>query len=102
VGRDICEKVMGRKGQTEHENMQDPVIRAERSRKYKTTMTERYGVSNIMEIHKKRAKHEATCLERYGFKNAASSEGIKERVRQSNRKRFGVDYPTQLPETAIV
>lgn len=83
----------------------------ETTKKVVATMTERYGgmgtASPVL-----RRKIEATTLERYGVKNPSYSEEIRkkisevnsspeviERRKETNRKRYGVDFPSQRKDS---
>ena len=46
----------------------------------------------------KTEKYKATCLEKYGCKNAFQNEEIKQKIRETNQKNLGVDYPQQNKE----
>lgn len=50
--------------------------------------------SNLDKVKKK----EQTCLERYGATNVFASEYGKNKIVETNRKKYGVDYPQQSKE----
>lgn len=86
------------KAKTQAAHQQDPTLKEQRRARYVQTLQERYGVTGMMANPESLAKYEATCTERFGVPNAAQADDIKERVRQANRKVYGVDYPSQLTE----
>ena len=85
----------------------DPKVR-EKSRQ---TNLERYGVeyasknpevakkiSNKLNSDEVKEKTKNTNLERYGVENPSQSMEIKEKIIESNRERFGCDFPLQSDE----
>lgn len=47
---------------------------------------------------KKMEKTQATCKERYGTSNVFASDYAKQKIVETNRKKYGVDYPQQNKE----
>lgn len=47
---------------------------------------------------KKMEKTQATCKERYGTSNVFASDYAKQKIVETNRKKYGVDYPQQSKE----
>lgn len=81
--------------------------------KHIETNLKKYGVKNtqnLPEVEKKRLKnreksiehfkqkYKQTCMERYGTPYALSSNIIREQIKQTNIKKYGVDHPMKVKE----
>jgi hypothetical protein len=65
--------------------------------------SERYMTSGDLLLGKrclkcKTARYKETCRLKYGCENTFQSEKIKEKIRQTNQEKLGVDYPQQNKE----
>jgi hypothetical protein len=66
--------------------------------KIKKSMFDKYGETSSMRVESCREKAKQTNLDRYGAENPFASEQIKEKIRQTNLDRYGVENPNQCPE----
>ena len=57
-----------------------------------------HGVRYSAYIPETIQKRKKTCLDRYGAENPFSSEAIKEKIVESNLKKYGVKHSQQAPE----
>jgi len=102
-------KQQHRKSNSNRTNQDKDLITKKRA----TTMVQRYGVPHALQhdefkakavdklrqldqdlIAKKRKK---TMLNRYGVENIWELDGIKERIKQTNQEKYGVDWVQQNP-----
>jgi hypothetical protein len=66
--------------------------------KLKTTMVERYGVENSMQLDSTKDKLKTTMVERYGVEHQMSLDSVKNKIKNTVFKRYGVDSVSQIPE----
>lgn len=77
----------------------DNVFQAEKIKaKSRETMLERYGVEHNNYIPESQAKRAATNLERRGVENPFAAAEVKEKIRASMLERHGAENPQQVPE----
>lgn len=66
--------------------------------KYKSTMLERYGVTNSMYVEEFVKKQEDSVFENYGVRRPKQSKEVRDKEIERNLKKYGVKYPMQLSE----
>lgn len=66
--------------------------------KRKDTMVELYGNENIMNIDEFRDKIKETNISRYGVEYSTQSPIIQEKIKETNIKRYGVENVSQYPD----
>lgn len=63
--------------------------------KMKKTCLERYGVENVSSREETKQKKMRTCYKNYGVRCGLLVPGAREKLKESNRKKYGTDYPFQ-------
>ena len=62
-----------------------------------SSLQSKYGICNVSQLPDHLSKSENTCLEKYGETNYAKTEECKQRIRDTNMKKFGTYCNLQLP-----
>lgn len=62
-----------------------------KGKKIKSTVQDRYGVSNVMQCQGIKEKHQETCMERFGSSSPLSCQDIYEKTKQSFNLHYNVE-----------
>jgi len=66
--------------------------------KYKNTCLEKYGLDSSNKVEEIKKKKVDNMLKKYGFISNSITEESKRKLRETNIKRYGVEYPMQVLE----